>query len=142
MKYDTKIFAPAHFVQLILSKVQLTVCQQNTCHQTSSGDQEVYAYYVKTQFNQLPNRFSLFYTTSSTFRRCLGIVLQLVVIPKVEWATVYVGFQRRGFAKEMGRGKEVTGTVDYQVHGFPRHFKDHCFVTEGVCYRSKRCCNF
>ena len=72
--------------------------------------------------------------------------MQLVVIPEVEWATVYVDFQRRGAAKEMGRGKnkgkEVTGTVHYRVHGFSKHFKDHCFVTNGVRYRSKGRHNF
>ena len=76
------------------------------------------------------------------FRRCLGIVLQLVVIPKVEWATVYIDFQRQGAAKEMGTGKEVTGMVHYQVHGFSKHFKDHCFITEGVRYCSKGHRNF
>ena len=69
-------------------------------------------------------------------------MLQLVVIPKVEWATVYIDFQRQGAAKEMGRGKEVTGTVHYRIYGFPKHFKDHCFVTEGVCYHRKRRHNF
>ena len=72
-------------------------------------------------------------------------MLQLVVIPKVEWTTVYVAFQRREAAKEMGRGKdedkEVTGTVHYRVHSFSKHFKDHCFITEGVCYCSKGRCN-
>ena len=47
------------------------------------------------------------------FGQCLGVVLQLAVVPKVEWATVYVDFPRQGAAKEMGRGKEVTGTVHY-----------------------------
>ena len=73
------------------------------------------------------------------FRQCLGIVLQLVVIPKVEWATVYVDFQKRGGAKEMGRGQEVT-TIKFTA--FLNTSKDHCFVTEGVCYRSKGRCNF
>ena len=68
-------------------------------------------------------------------------MLQLVVIPKVKWATVYVDFQRRGAVKEIGRGKEVTGTIHYQVHGFPKHFKDYCFVTEDVRYCSKGHCN-
>ena len=65
-----------------------------------------------------------------------------VVIPKVEWATVYIDFQRRGAAKEMGRGKKVTRTVHYRVHGFPKHFIDHCFITEGGRYRSKGRHNF
>ena len=36
-----------------------------------------------------------------------------VAIPKVERGTVYIDFPRQGAAKEMGRGKEVTGMVHY-----------------------------
>ena len=72
------------------------------------------------------------------FRQCLGVVLQLVVVPKVEWATVYIYFPRRGAAEEMGPGKEVTGMVHYQVHSF----EDHCFITEGVHYRINGHCSF
>ena len=150
MKYDTKKFAPAHFVQVIIREVQLAVCQQNMRHQTSSRyrDQEVYTYYVQAQIVQYKHSLTSYLTSFL----CVTLHHRFQMLPrhcvmvgcdtKVEQATVYVDFQRQGATKQMVRGQEVTGTVHYRVHGFPKHLKDHCFIAEGVCYRSKGHRNF
>ena len=58
------------------------------------------------------------------------------MIPKVEWATVYIDFPRQGVVKEMGLDKEVTGDGSLSSLWLcTKHFEDQCFVTEGVRYR-------
>ena len=64
--------------------------------------------------------------------------MQLVVIPKVEWTTVYMDFSKMRYCKRNGFGqlntKENWEGPSSSSQLYSKHFEDHCFVTEGVRY--------